>query len=112
MRPDPYVAGENAIKNPMDTQSWNRYAYAGADPTNRNDPSGYDWCDDEDLFCLVGYPGYPNVLSGYLAALAASIAATNRSPIIQSETDNVGYSADSPRPLHKDVLFQLAAKIL
>ena len=33
MTPYPYVAGENGIMNPMDTQRWNRYTYARADPT-------------------------------------------------------------------------------
>ncbi len=28
-----------------DPQSWNRYAYTGGDPVNRNDPQGTDWND-------------------------------------------------------------------
>ncbi len=77
MTPDPYMATAKGATNPTDPQSWNRYAYVGADPVNRNDPTGQDWCDDEDLFCLATDSGggpFGN-LSAYFSSLAAQIAA-------------------------------------
>jgi hypothetical protein len=56
-----------------DTQSWNLYAYAGGEPTNRNDRSGADFCDLGDPSCDVdfdfssgyGFPGFvPPILPG------------------------------------------------
>jgi hypothetical protein len=47
MTPDPASSSANA----NDPQSWNRYAYAGGDPTNSNDPTGLDFeltCDGGD----------------------------------------------------------------
>lgn len=40
---DPYVAGgaaKGSVNNPSDPGSWNRYAYAEADPINKYDPTG------------------------------------------------------------------------
>lgn len=75
MTPDPYQASGG----PGDPQSWNRYAYAGGDAANRNDPFGQDWCDDDDLFCLTDGSGSMgpslNGLAAMLAGIAAEIAA-------------------------------------
>jgi hypothetical protein len=54
MTPDPYTASGG----PADPQSWNRYAYVGGDPVNRNDRSGLCWSspqyiDFEDEFNLT-----------------------------------------------------------
>jgi RHS repeat-associated protein len=46
--PDP--AGANAA-NPRKPASWNRYAYAGGDPVNRNDPTGLSSCALDDPLC-------------------------------------------------------------
>jgi RHS repeat-associated protein len=48
MSPDP--AGANAA-NPRKPASWNRYAYAGGDPVNRNDPTGLSSCALDDPLC-------------------------------------------------------------
>jgi RHS repeat-associated protein len=47
--PDPAGAG---AASPLDPVTWNRYAYTGGDPVNRNDPSG-----------LLFYPGYESCLA-------------------------------------------------
>ena len=43
---DPYVASGGAA----DPGSWNRYAYVGGDPVNRNDPKGLYWCTELDRY--------------------------------------------------------------
>jgi RHS repeat-associated protein len=48
MSPDP--AGANAA-SPRKPASWNRYAYAGGDPVNRNDPTGLSSCALDDPLC-------------------------------------------------------------
>jgi len=40
---DPYQASAKGANNPSDPVSWNRYAYAGGDPVNRNDSQGLMW---------------------------------------------------------------------
>jgi RHS repeat-associated protein len=52
--PDPY----DGSAAPQTPQSWNRYAYAGGDPINKNDPSGLchsdengNYWDDDDGKC-------------------------------------------------------------
>ena len=79
MTPDPYVASAG----PGIPQSWNRYAYAGGDPANRNDPFGQDWCEDDDLFCLTDSSGGMgpsiNGLAAMLAGIAAQVAAQIKS---------------------------------
>jgi len=43
---DPFVAGgapRGSVDNPGDPGTWNRFAYVGGDPVNRNDPRGTDW---------------------------------------------------------------------
>ena len=47
MTPDPYQASGG----PSDPQSWNRYAYTGGDPVNKNDPTGRFACDPDDPSC-------------------------------------------------------------
>jgi RHS repeat-associated protein len=51
---DPYAAGgaaKGSVNNAGDPGSWNRYAYTGGDPVNRNDPSGRDWIPTVDGWC-------------------------------------------------------------
>jgi RHS repeat-associated protein len=48
--PDPYQASGA----PADPQSWNRYAYVGGDPVNRNDRKGLFWCPVYDGGEAVG----------------------------------------------------------
>jgi hypothetical protein len=43
LTPDPYKAGSGS-GDPANPQSWNRYAYAGGDPINGNDPQGLQTC--------------------------------------------------------------------
>jgi hypothetical protein len=78
---DRYMATTEGANNPTDAQSWNRYVYAGGDPVNHNDPTGQDFCDDNNLFCFAidftdsdGSPFGSN-LSAYFSALAAQIEA-------------------------------------
>jgi len=53
-----------------DPQSWNRYAYTGDDPINRNDPQGTDWNDCGAGWVsdasLSGPCGVPDPYGGYI----------------------------------------------
>ncbi len=80
MTADPYQANGGGNGNPRDPGSWNRYAYAGADPINHKDPTGQDWCWVGDYFdCLVTQPGanpgdFQISISLQLANLAGALA--------------------------------------
>jgi len=52
---DPSTAG-----NPADPASWNKYAYAGGDPINFNDPWGMEKCDinGDPIDCPAPPPGF------------------------------------------------------
>lgn len=50
LSPDP--AGLTAV-DPLDPQSWNRYAYVGNRTMNTVDPLGLDGCEPGDPFCCV-----------------------------------------------------------
>jgi RHS repeat-associated protein len=73
---DPYQANGGGNGNPKDPGSWNRYAYTGADPINRVDVTGQDWCGDyNDLFGCLGFVAAPAGDPGFDSMVGAQIAA-------------------------------------
>jgi RHS repeat-associated protein len=48
MSADPYSSGGRSVAGPIQTSSWNRYAYASNDPINRFDPQGT--CDEPTTY--------------------------------------------------------------
>jgi RHS repeat-associated protein len=50
---DPSGSTATAPSDSSVPQSWNRYAYAGSDPINSNDPTGLDTCVFDDDGQLV-----------------------------------------------------------
>jgi RHS repeat-associated protein len=74
MSPDP--AGQAAV-NPRNPVSWNRYAYAGGDPVNRNDPTGLleegDGPAVNPFSSSLCYPNYDPVWGGYYGCGSAPV---------------------------------------
>jgi len=61
LTPDPYMASGG----PADPGSWNRYAYVGGDPVNKNDPLGL--CSPQDnppCYSVTGYGRLPGGFGG------------------------------------------------
>jgi RHS repeat-associated protein len=98
LTPDP-LGGSASLKNPI---SWNRYAYAGADPVNHGDPSGLVWtcyfvmgdpigCEDDGNDPLFAHGFNSNCVAYYLACGGA---ANGCPPSARSNCN--GYSTQDP----------------